>query len=752
MKQLFTSLLLLASLSAGAQEPTVATRSFVARGSSVAYGRSDISGVSMADLQLHGFCYATHPLPTLDDHYATDYFDHNGRIYKMQGLTPSTKYYVRAFAKTKAGEVVYGDDVKIYTLPAGTITWQYDYSGTEEVNNRIAGAVGDAVDYWNRLTSIHGVNLNVHYASGTPTADCSYGGWMRVGPNASYQSTGTILHEALHAVGVGTHTVWYGETSCMRAGAGRGDWLGARATAMLRFLDNDNSAMLHGDTQHMWPYGINGAHEDNHTEQLYTFNGLLCQALGEDGLPPSGGFATPAYTLDQEDETKYYICSEDTRYGTGTGWLGINNMDQVHWIAADADEAQTNDRLAWTITFNPATCYYQLKNIGTGKYLAYDAAMGKFVQQTGAYNLQLMQGRKDVMLGGDKVRGYWLIAANDGAAPHCLAANANGLTKCETFDLGTGATQQRWVVLSADGLTATAAALEAAAAQQLGTAIDGAKALLQTAHSTTADTADDAFSTAIDAAESGDGKAKGRLDNLMAAVKTFLGKATPEDINKPFDITFMLSDAQIETTDGWSESQTVLNSCVEWTAKAFDFGQQIVSMPKGTYRFALQGFQRPGTAAAAIADYKAGTDNVAANIYIGSTTQKLANICSDPSRTKLGGAEVSMSGKYLPNNRLAARKYFDKGHYANSLTAQLASKGTLKFGVKCGSATANYWTALDNARLYFYGTLSADDVANGIETIAEPAAKEGATYNLGGTKVGRAQKGIYIQDGRKVIL
>jgi len=56
---------------------------------------------------------------------------------------------------------------------------------------------------------------------------------MRVGANASYQQPGTIMHEALHGIGVGTHGIWWnGE---MRSGGDRGDWLGGRVTEALRF-------------------------------------------------------------------------------------------------------------------------------------------------------------------------------------------------------------------------------------------------------------------------------------------------------------------------------------------------------------------------------------------------------------------------------------------------------------------------------------------------------------------------------------
>ena len=181
----------------------------------------------------------------------------------MENLDPSTIYYVRAYAMTKDYAVGYGEVKKVITLPAGKVKWTYDYGADAAANERIATAVEDAVNYLNTYTSINGLTTQVHYGSGTPTADCSYGGWMRVGPNASYQRTGTILHELGHAIGVGTHSIWNDGNSPMRAGSGRGDWLGDRATEVLRFLDNSSTAVMTGDGTHMWPYGVNGAHEDN---------------------------------------------------------------------------------------------------------------------------------------------------------------------------------------------------------------------------------------------------------------------------------------------------------------------------------------------------------------------------------------------------------------------------------------------------------------------------------------------------------
>ena len=170
-------------------QPKVTTNGYVARGSTVALGRSTVSG---SNLKEQGFCWSTSPEPTIDDNRSTKYYSHNGSIYVMENLAPSTVYYVRAYAINKSNKVGYGDVVKVVTLPKGNVTWDYDNGADADANARINAAVKDAVGYLNTYTSINGLHTSVHYGAQTPTADCSYGGWMRVGPNA-YMSWATPL-------------------------------------------------------------------------------------------------------------------------------------------------------------------------------------------------------------------------------------------------------------------------------------------------------------------------------------------------------------------------------------------------------------------------------------------------------------------------------------------------------------------------------------------------------------------------------
>ena len=299
--------------STGAAPRVTSTNKFVAAGATVLLGR--MTATPSSGVLEKGFCWSTNPVPTIFDNRSTSRFSSNGDIYRMEKLQPGTMYYVRPYILTNKYMLAYGDIIKVPTLPKGTVTADYDNGGSTEENYRIASAVEEIKWLYNNISSVRGINLSVHYSAGTPTADCSYGGWMRVGSNSSYQQTGTILHETNHGVGVGTSDVWWDED--YREDGNRGRWLGPRATQMIRFLNKDNNAYMTGDDTHMWPsssfsgpnYGINGSWEDTYNPEntlLYYGNVLLTHALHQDGLVCSSevGFASPAYTFQQDDETK----------------------------------------------------------------------------------------------------------------------------------------------------------------------------------------------------------------------------------------------------------------------------------------------------------------------------------------------------------------------------------------------------------------------------------------------------------------
>lgn len=768
---------------------TMATTPFVARGATTAFVRTTMTGVKLSQLKERGVCWSSeNSLPTIADEHTTKTVaqgatSSGGTMHRINGLTPSTVYHVRGYVLLKDSTAYYGDAVKFVTIPKGTITWSYNNGGPADANERINAAVKSAVEtYLNEYTSISGFHTTVNYGAQTPTADCSYGGWMRVGPNASYQRTGTILHELLHGIGVGTHWVWQ-DNAALRANTTRGLWLGDRVTELLRFWDNDANSALNGDGTHMWPYGINGANEDTGNELLYIGCAMIAQALGEDGLPPTGGFCTPAYVFNQEDTVKYYIKNENPDGGLYTSYLREFRFNQLLSDEMTAEEAVSNDSCAWYITFNPRTRYYQLRNVATGHYLTYGGTGingFKLTNQGFAStdeNFHFMRSRVDADFGGaqvDGVRGYWIIHPESTMSPACLNAATNGLTNTASFNMNNDATRQRWLIMTADELHQTEEVSTQASLKQLESAVGQLKALMATPHTEDVEGVDVSMEAFIASVE-GKGTAGvtiPEISEMMAEVNdsciSFLRQATPADARHPFDLTYMVADAGVETGTGWSTAPAINYNCGEFYQKTFDMYQTLKGMPAGTYELRAQGFQRPGTSADSYSAYLAGNDKVVATLYAGSNTVKLKHIASEARSNKVGvGTESSVGApvKYIPNDMQSSSAYFRLGLYENSVMTELVADGNLKIGIKNTSAASNFWTIFDNFRLYYYGNLSPEEVAGIDQPVVRPDGGEALfatpadVYDITGVCVRKQAtgleglpKGFYIVKGRKVIV
>ncbi len=751
-----------------AQTPKVTTDTRFARGATMAFGR--IKGSASANggsaIQKRGFCLSETTEPTVDDIISTKQLSNNGIIYYFTDLKPATKYYMRAYATNKDGVTGYGDVIKFYTLPMGSIKLSMRDGGDEATYNRIKTAAETAVNWWNNLTEMKGFNPSVGYASGTATADCSYGGWIRVGPNTSYQRCGTIMHEMLHGIGVipWADTEWSRHnlrSSVNGDGYGTGYWLGDRVTEVLTFWDN-KTQQLNGDYQHMWPYGINGANEDNGTDLLYIGNSLVCQALGEDGLQHTSSlFAEPYYALNQEDTIKYYIKNEAQDRGLYTSFLKPNASGQLKWVEMTSTEAAGNDSTAWYITFTPQNQYYQLRNAATGQYMTYSGGIKTAAKTalTANENWHLMRGRVDV----DGQRGYWIIHPESNWTPKCLQANANGNTAQATFNIANTAEAQRWLIMTAEQTKAAEAKAVELMRTQVAEALNQVKALTEVPH-TCADAATDAsvqlqlgsleerMAAAVSTTE-----LQSLKDEVRQAGIGFLAAGvTPTDLSNPFDLTYLLANPTIdEGTDGWSGAATVNYGCGEFYEKTFDFSQTVRDLPQGTYAFCVQGFQRPGSTTASYQDYKAGNNRVNAILYAGAKSQKLAHICDTilSRRLNKGNESAVTSGKYVPNDMQSASAYFERGLYDNRVLGTVGTDGSLKVGVKSTNMATAYWVIFDNFRLYYYGSATADEVT-GVEGVAMESqqTRKETVYDLQGRRVANPQRGLYIVNGKKIVI
>ena len=768
-RQLFVfSLATLLAQLAMAQTPTVVTDTRFARGATMAFGRIKSTNVNGgAAIQKRGFCLAEHNNPTIDDVTNTATLTNNGIIYYFKDLKPATKYYMRAYATNKDGVTGYGDVIKFYTIPKGTIQLTMRSGGDQATYNRIKEAAETAVNWWNNLTEMKGFGPNVGYESGTPTADCSYGGWIRVGPNTSYQRCGTIMHEMLHGIGVipWADTEWSRHN--LRSGVngdgyGTGYWLGDRVTEVLTFWDN-KVQKLNGDYQHLWPYGINGASEDNGSDLLYIGNSLVCQALGEDGLQHTYSlFAEPYYALNQEDTIKYYIKNEAADRGLNTSFLKPNATGALKWTAMTSAEAALNDSTAWYITFTPDNQYYQFRNAATGQYLTNSGGIKTAAKTTltGNEDWHLMKGRVDVV----GQRGYWIIHPESNWTPRCLQANANGNIGTATFDIANSAERQRWLIMTMEDTRSMEAKAVEQMRQTVADALSLVKALADVPHEETVAGADAALLSVVSDVEASMAVSESvvelsaMVDRAKDAATVFLRNVTPIDVATPFDLTYMLVNPTLdETADGWTGGATVSYGCAEFYQKTFDFSQTVKNLPVGTYAFCGQGFQRPGSSSTAYSDYKAGSNKVNAVIYAGGNSESLAHICDGIQTRKVGkGNETALtSGRYVPNDMQSADAYFKKGIYENRVVAAVTSDdGLLKVGVKSTSMPSNYWAIFDNFRLYYYGSKSVDEVT------AVPAIQHSeiitanSVYDLQGRKVSEPgiRKGIYIVNGKKMIV
>ena len=749
--------------------PTVTTDPRFIRGCTWAFGRSTVKGSNLLE---EGFCWSENPDPKVTDHRTTEYLNQAGKIYWMRDLKPATVYYVRAYAITKDYAVGYGDVLKVVTVPKGTVGHWYNNGGDEATNDRINYAINTSMDYyWNNLTSIHGFGISVNYSPGTPTADCSYGGWMRVGESSSYQQPGTIMHEAFHGIGVGTHGMWWnGE---MRSAGNRGDWLGDRVTEAVRFWDNSTTAVITGDDMHLWPYGCNGAQEDTHSDNLYCMMGILAQALNEDGLPGSGeiGYALPYYAFNHEDGVKYYIKNEDEKHGLRTSYLVETATHQLQWKAMTAEEAAANDSAAWYLTFTPGNQYYQLQNAATEYYMTYSSGFktAMHTKPTAADNIHLMRGRVDV----EGHRGYYFIHPESSANPPALNATANGKTATASWSINKSATTQRWLILTAEEAQNLDNGNLDFALAELKELIAHTRQLAETPHSEDVEGADNTLTTLLADMESqAEACTKGReVEALTEQVKTaavvFLSSVSATDMGQPFDLTFMLENPDFDTDaiTGWTSTNGNPGygaKAAEFYEKTFDFYQVLDNMPSGNYELRAYAFQRPGAYGSVLAPYNKGTAKVTSSLYINKTAAPIKHICDDRQAKALytgdGYDQKLADNTYIPNTMTGASKYFAKGLYDSSVSATLDTAGnSLRVGIKCTSAPNYYWTMFDHFRLYFYGGNGAVVAVKELCDNTQQAPL--GVYNLKGIAVRRGTNdttglpaGIYIVGGKKFVI
>ncbi len=136
---------------------------------------------------------------------------------------------------------------------AGNIDYHLNKSANPNNDEReayalIEAAMDSAVFLYNKYSDLS-KHIEVYYSTGVPTAEASSNGDLRFGKDRNYMYVGTAMHEMAHTMGMGT-------TSEYKAMFKDGVFQGEKAEALLKEIDGPD-AVLKGDSQHFWPYGIN---------------------------------------------------------------------------------------------------------------------------------------------------------------------------------------------------------------------------------------------------------------------------------------------------------------------------------------------------------------------------------------------------------------------------------------------------------------------------------------------------------------
>lgn len=261
--------------------PVVITNSGFTRGSIKIFGSGIVSSEGDNSVLSKGLCWSTDTNPTINNNHTSDGKGLNSFQSTIDGLEPSTTYYIRAYAKTEF-LIAYGDEYSVTTIPKGEFTYTVHrtISNADEHYERIENAMKNAIYYYSNYTSIK-KHLNVYYNPDVPTADGHINGTIRFGSKENYQETGTALHEIMHTVGVGQHWRWTNTDEFIKDGKYQKE----HANHILQVMTKTPEAVISGDSKHFWPYGINGAHEDTGREMLYIMHTMIVQGMHEDGLP-----------------------------------------------------------------------------------------------------------------------------------------------------------------------------------------------------------------------------------------------------------------------------------------------------------------------------------------------------------------------------------------------------------------------------------------------------------------------------------
>ena len=108
---------------------------------------------------------------------------------------------------------------------------------------------------------------------------------------------------------------------------------------------------------------------------------------------------------------------------------------------------------------------------------------------------------------------------------------------------------------------------------------------------------------------------------------------------------------------------------------------------------------------------------------------------------------------YVPGDRYSFHSYAEYGFYWNQVDVHVAAGESLTLGLrKPDHYVTGDWCPFDNFELYYLGKV-APTAVEAVEADGVAAANGAeAIYNLAGQRVSKAVKGLYIVNGKKILV
>ncbi len=197
-----------------------------------------------------------------------------------------------------------------------------------------------------------------------------------------------------------------------------------------------------------------------------------------------------------------------------------------------------------------------------------------------------------------------------------------------------------------------------------------------------------------------------------------------------------------------------------WSVKAFDMSQTITGLAEGYYRLSANALYRAGNNGLETYEaYLANPDSVAdVSLYANTRKVKVANgysvVKEDETFFGEGQGTLTVDDKtlYTANSMQSAYMGFAGGTFMNTVDVFVKEGENLTVGLCIDGKSVQYnWSVFDNFKLEYLGN-GAENMPDAIQSVEANANADAKIYDITGRRVSKAVKGIYIINGKKVMV